>query len=119
MNLIKDSIGSDRNIWVGKKVYYNSEYDDYKFYDGSRWGETCNYKPCSEGGDKHWKCTNYHNFLEVYNSYNYTMKQNNEIKQELADKEEACNNAITQCQNYLAGQGLYLPKNYQLYIVFM
>ena len=110
MNLIKDSFGSDRNIWVGEKVNYNwKDYDAYKFYDGSRWGETCNYKPCSEGGDKHWKCTNYQNFLEEYNSYNATMKAMNE--QKLQDKEADCNNAITQCQNHLAAQGLYLPKN--------
>ena len=113
MNLIKDSFGSDRNIWVGEKVNYNlKEYDAYKFYDGSRWGETCNHKPCNEGGNNHWKCTDYYNFLVEYNSYNATMKAQND--QKLANKGVACTDAITGCQDYLAAQGLYLPKNYRL-----
>ena len=113
MNLIKDAIGSDHDIWVGEKVtYYWNSYDDYKFYDGSKWGETCSIKSCDEGGTKHGKCTDYNNFLEEYNTYNITMKTQN--GQKLANKWAACNDAITECQNYLAGQGLYLPKNYQL-----
>ena len=104
MYLIKDLNGYENNIWAGDKVGTQNAYDAYEFYDGTKWGETCNLETCNNV----WECKHYNSYQITYNSYNDTMKA--EKQQLLADKLQACNDAKTACKNNLIEKGLYLPK---------
>ena len=106
MYLIKDLIGGDHSIWVGEKVQNNQQtYDSYRFYDDSKWGETCNLQTCQNNN----KCTQFYAYQTLYWSYNASMQAKAENLKKLTDKEAACNSAINNCENALTLKGLYLP----------